>query len=92
MAELLLSYYGDDLTGSTDVMEALASRGVPTVLFMRQPTPAQRARFSDVRAIAEPARVAAADAIGARAADACHRPALRRGGERGSRLRRARIV
>lgn len=51
MAELLLSYYGDDLTGSTDAMEALASRGVPTVLFTRQPTPAQRARFSDVRAI-----------------------------------------
>jgi hypothetical protein len=25
---LLLSYYGDDLTGSTDVMEALASNGV----------------------------------------------------------------
>jgi uncharacterized protein YgbK (DUF1537 family) len=51
MADLLLSYYGDDLTGSTDVMEALASRGVPTVLFMQQPTRAQRERFSDVRAI-----------------------------------------
>ena len=49
--ELLLSYYGDDLTGSTDVMEALASHGVPTVLFMREPTAAQRAKFSDVRAI-----------------------------------------
>jgi 3-oxoisoapionate kinase len=51
MAELLLSYYGDDLTGSTDVMEALASRGVATVLFTRQPTQAQCERFSDVRAI-----------------------------------------
>ena len=51
MSELLLSYYGDDLTGSTDVMEALASGGVPTVLFMRQPTQAQRAKFADVRAI-----------------------------------------
>ena len=51
MAELLLSYYGDDLTGSTDVMEALASGGVPTVLFTRQPTLAQRARFANVRAI-----------------------------------------
>ncbi len=49
--ELLLSYYGDDLTGSTDVMEALASRGVPTVLFTQQPTPAQRERFPDVRAV-----------------------------------------
>ena len=51
MAELLLSYYGDDLTGSTDVMEALASRGVPTVLFMQQPNEAQREKFADVRAI-----------------------------------------
>jgi len=48
---LLLSYYGDDLTGATDVMEALTSQGVPTVLFTRPPTPAQRARFPDVRAI-----------------------------------------
>ena len=51
MPELLLSYYGDDLTGSTDVMEALASRGVPTVLFMQPPTEAQRRKFADVRAI-----------------------------------------
>jgi 3-oxoisoapionate kinase len=51
MAELLLSYYGDDLTGSTDVMEALASGGVPTVLFTRRPTPAQHARFANVRAV-----------------------------------------
>jgi uncharacterized protein YgbK (DUF1537 family) len=51
MSALLLSYYGDDLTGSTDVMEALASRGVPTVLFTQQPTKAQREKFSDVRAI-----------------------------------------
>lgn len=51
MAQLLLSYYGDDLTGSTDVMEALASRGVSTVLFTRQPNEAQREKFSEVRAI-----------------------------------------
>jgi 3-oxoisoapionate kinase len=51
MSELLLSYYGDDLTGSTDVMEALASRGVPTVLFIETPTAPQRARFENVRAI-----------------------------------------
>jgi 3-oxoisoapionate kinase len=51
MSELLLSYYGDDLTGSTDVMEALASRGVPTVLFVETPTASQRARFAHVRAI-----------------------------------------
>ena len=51
MPELLLSFYGDDLTGSTDVMEALALRGVATVLFTQQPTRAQREKFSDVRAI-----------------------------------------
>lgn len=48
---LLLSWYGDDLTGSTDVMESLAMHGVPTVLFVKRPTDAQRARFTDVRAI-----------------------------------------
>lgn len=50
-APLLLSYYGDDLTGSTDVMEALSSRGVPTVLFTRPPTGQQRARFPEARAL-----------------------------------------
>ena len=33
MRDLLLSFYGDDFTGSTDVMEALATNGVKTVLF-----------------------------------------------------------
>ncbi len=51
MSDHLLSYYGDDLTGSTDVMEALASRGVPTVLFTAAPSPEQRARFPGTRAI-----------------------------------------
>ncbi|WP_062112184.1 four-carbon acid sugar kinase family protein [Aureimonas sp. AU40] len=48
---LLLTFYGDDLTGSTDVMEALALRGVETVLFLDVPTEAQRARFPHARAI-----------------------------------------
>jgi uncharacterized protein YgbK (DUF1537 family) len=48
---LLLSYYGDDFTGSTDVMEALASNGVPTVLFMDIPDDALLARFADCKAI-----------------------------------------
>ncbi|MGQ7246052.1 four-carbon acid sugar kinase family protein [Halomonas sp. V046] len=51
MSDLLLSYYGDDLTGSTDALEALESRGVPSVLFTRLPTAAQRARFQDRRAL-----------------------------------------
>ena len=48
---LLLSYYGDDFTGSTDVMEALASNGVETVLFLDIPDEALLKRFSHVRAL-----------------------------------------
>jgi uncharacterized protein YgbK (DUF1537 family) len=48
---LLLSYYGDDLTGSTDVMEALTLGGVPTVLFTAVPDEALCARFAHCRAI-----------------------------------------
>ena len=51
MPNLLLSYYGDDFTGSTDVMEALASSGVPTVLFLGIPSAAMLERFKDCRAI-----------------------------------------
>ena len=51
MQDLLLSYYGDDLTGSTDVMEALELGGVPTVLFMRQPDADLLARFAHCRAV-----------------------------------------
>ncbi|MCA0012300.1 four-carbon acid sugar kinase family protein [Mesorhizobium sp. B292B1B] len=51
MQNLLLSYYGDDLTGSTDVMEALELGGVPTVLFMRPPDQRLLARFADCRAV-----------------------------------------
>jgi 3-oxoisoapionate kinase len=34
---LLFSYYGDDFTGSTDALEALAGNGVRTVLFLGMP-------------------------------------------------------
>lgn len=51
MSDLVLSYYGDDFTGSTDVMEALSFAGVKTVLFMAPPTPEQIAQFKDVRAV-----------------------------------------
>lgn len=36
---VLLTYYGDDLTGSTDSMEALELGGVSTILFLEPPTP-----------------------------------------------------
>lgn len=48
---LLLTYYGDDFTGSTDVMEQLELGGVPTVLFLDVPTEEQLAAFPDVRAV-----------------------------------------
>ena len=48
---LLYCYYGDDFTGSTDVLEQLAVNGVSSVLFLSTPTPAQLARFSDCQAI-----------------------------------------
>ncbi|KAB0676879.1 four-carbon acid sugar kinase family protein [Aureimonas leprariae] len=46
-----IAWYGDDLTGSTDVMEALSLRGVETVLFTGVPTEGQLARFPTVRAL-----------------------------------------
>jgi uncharacterized protein YgbK (DUF1537 family) len=49
--KLLYAFYGDDFTGSTDVLEQLAEGGVPAVLFLRQPEAALRARFPQVRAI-----------------------------------------
>jgi uncharacterized protein YgbK (DUF1537 family) len=50
-ARPLLAYYGDDLTGSTDVMEALALRGIATVLFTGIPDDAVAARFAGRRAV-----------------------------------------
>jgi uncharacterized protein YgbK (DUF1537 family) len=48
---LLLSFYGDDFTGSTDAMEALACVGLRTVLFLEPPGPEQLARFDGLRAV-----------------------------------------
>ncbi|MCA9886911.1 MAG: four-carbon acid sugar kinase family protein [Anaerolineae bacterium] len=49
--DLLLTFYGDDFTGSTDVMEQLEMGGVPTVLFLDVPTPEQFALFPRVKAV-----------------------------------------
>ena len=48
---LLLTFYGDDFTGSTDALEVLASAGVPTILFLTIPTDAQLRAASGARAI-----------------------------------------
>lgn len=50
-ADIRLAFYGDDFTGSTDVLEALALNGVPTVLFLEQPAPADLEAFDHVSAI-----------------------------------------
>ena len=47
----LYTWYGDDFTGSTDVLEALALHGVKAVLFTRTPSSRDIAAFSDCRAI-----------------------------------------
>jgi len=49
--ELLLTYYSDDFTGSTDAMEAMAAAGVSTVLFLTTPTPDMLAKFPNARCI-----------------------------------------
>ena len=49
--DLLLTFYGDDFTGSTDTMEALAKAGLRTVLFLAPPTPETLARFPGLRAV-----------------------------------------
>jgi 3-oxoisoapionate kinase len=47
----LISFYGDDFTGSTDVMEALSTHGVKTILFTRIPTPEEFAPYKDYDAV-----------------------------------------
>jgi uncharacterized protein YgbK (DUF1537 family) len=47
----LLTFYGDDFTGSSAVMEVTAFAGMPTVLFLNPPTPEQLAQFADRRVI-----------------------------------------
>jgi uncharacterized protein YgbK (DUF1537 family) len=42
---IILSYYGDDFTGSTDVMESLSLNGIPAALFLEPPTPQEIVSF-----------------------------------------------
>src|SRR3569623_35499 len=48
---MLYTYYGDDFTGSTDVLEQLGSYSIPSVLFVGAPTPEHAARFANVQAV-----------------------------------------
>ncbi len=47
----LLTYYGDDFTGSTDLMEAFTASGISTVLFLQLPREEDLARFQHMRCI-----------------------------------------
>jgi 3-oxoisoapionate kinase len=47
----LVTFYGDDFSGSTDVMEVLAANGLETVLFLDVPQEHQLERFPNCRAI-----------------------------------------
>jgi uncharacterized protein YgbK (DUF1537 family) len=49
--ELLLAYYADDFTGSTDALEALTLGGVETALFVDPPEAETLRRYPHVRAI-----------------------------------------
>ena len=48
---LLLAFYGDDFTGSTDALEVLATAGVPTILFLTIPTDEQLRAAPQARAV-----------------------------------------
>ena len=47
----LVAFYGDDFTGSSAAMEALAFAGLDTVLFLSPPTPERLAAFAGYRGI-----------------------------------------
>lgn len=49
--KLLLAFYGDDFTGSTDAMEALAKKNYRTILFLEVPSPEYLNRFEGVQCI-----------------------------------------
>jgi len=49
--KLLLTFYGDDFTGSTDALEQLTLAGLRTILFLAPPTPAQLRSFPGLQAV-----------------------------------------
>src|SRR5687767_8859254 len=47
---ILLAFYGDDLTGSTDALEFICRAGAKAVLFSKPPTAAQLKAFPGLQA------------------------------------------
>jgi uncharacterized protein YgbK (DUF1537 family) len=50
MSKILLAYYGDDFTGSTDALEFISRAGAKTILFTEPPTAEQLKAFPDLDA------------------------------------------
>ncbi|MFC3809350.1 four-carbon acid sugar kinase family protein [Lacihabitans lacunae] len=50
MNPLLLAFYGDDFTGSTDALEFITTAGAKSILFIEPPTPETLAAFPNLRA------------------------------------------
>jgi uncharacterized protein YgbK (DUF1537 family) len=48
---LLITFYGDDFTGSTDALESLTNAGIKTMLFIECPTPKQLTNYPNLQAI-----------------------------------------
>jgi len=51
LSKLLLAFYGDDFTGSTDALEQLTLAGIRTALFIKPPSRAQLKRFPRLQAM-----------------------------------------
>ena len=49
-SKILLAFYGDDFTGSTDALEFISRAGAETVLFTDPPGPEQLSRFPGLQA------------------------------------------
>jgi 3-oxoisoapionate kinase len=65
MTKILLAYYGDDFTGSTDALEFISRAGAKTILFTEPPTAEQLKLFPDLEAygVAGMTRALSPDAI-----------------------------
>ena len=50
MKEILLAFYGDDFTGSTDALEFICRAGAKAILFIEPPTIEQLQAYPDLDA------------------------------------------
>jgi len=51
MSKLLLTFYGDDFTGSTDALEQLTLAGIRAALFIEPPSPTHLRKFPNLQAV-----------------------------------------